>query len=140
MTLREFLNVFDFDYEITQADNDYERKVREQAGYDDYDGSMIALVDQLGAYLGDIHLERYPLKQKAVPLIIERMDVYICDYVIDEFYEALWVRNINTGCLDFGAAVNECKRLGIGDDEVSYVMADVILHPELIIIEELENK
>ena len=144
MNLREFLANFNFDYDIVSNDNVYETVLRQQLindgelNKDDMDKDLIYLIDLDGANLGDIHLERYPISQDSVLKIIERMDVYITDSLIAEFDEALMDRGIsNTEDYSLEAAVLKCKDLGVGDGEVCYELADVIIHPEKITIDEV---
>ena len=63
MTLEAFLSYFDFDYRM-------------------YDNSTFSLVDLQGANLGNIESERFSMDTKGIMDCIERMDIYVMDYVL----------------------------------------------------------
>lgn len=138
MDLEEFLSYFDFSYDIVSGDGRYEQKIRKELIEDGkldekyLNEDLICFIDEQGAYLGNIDKERYPIEQTSIPKIIDRLDTYINDYVIDEFETALCERDIDTDSMSLEDMVNKCKELGVDDWRLSYVMAEVITHPELI--------
>ena len=143
MDLGEFLDVFDFDYDVVSPGDKYEMNIRKNLielgdlDASNIDKDLICLIDKQGAYLGDIDRERYPLTQSSVAKIIERMNIYVWDYVFEEFEDALAGRGIDTSCMDISEMMAKCKELGVGSDEVSYTLADVIVDPSRIFIPEL---
>ncbi len=146
MDLGEFLEYFDFSYDIVSPDSEIEYKLRNQLieegdlSETDLDKDLICFIDLQNAYLGGIDKERYPISNESIPKIIERLDVYINDSVISEFDEALNARGIDTDTMDLAAMSAKCEDLGVGDGEVSYVLAKVITSPESIYIKELEKE
>ncbi len=136
MDLNEFLSYFDFSFAIVSPNEKWEQQLRNSLIEDgdlapEYlDQDLICLVDLQGAYLGDIHRERYPIHQSSVSKIIDRMDVYIQDSIIDEFSSALENRDIDTSELSLEEMVEKCKALNVGDGEVCYPPAEAIIHPE----------
>ena len=143
MDLGEFLDVFDFDYDVVFPGDKYEMNIRKNLielgdlDASNIDKDLICLIDKQGAYLGDIDRERYPLTQSSVAKIIERMNIYVWDYVFEEFEDALAGRGIDTSCMDVSEMMAKCKELGVGSDEVSYTLAEVIVDPSRIFIPEL---
>lgn len=75
ITLKEFLNEFEFDYAIY---------VDENSKY-----SSIGLLDMTGANLGDIEDERYPLSKDGVKQLVDRLDIYYYDYKFSAIEEQL---------------------------------------------------
>jgi len=74
MSLGEFLNWFDFDY-------DFE--------YDEQGKKVYGLIDLQGAYLGGIGADRF----KSVKEIVDRLDTYYLDYLVENIeddYEFEW--------------------------------------------------
>lgn len=69
MLLSEFLDYFEFDYDIVDG--------------------QVRLVDNLGAYLGDIDKDRFNVTEFGKADIVDRLDVYIKDYVTDDMEERL---------------------------------------------------
>lgn len=148
MDLEEFLFYFDFNYDIVSPGStySYEQKVRQERLEDgdlspeDMDQDLICLIDLLGGNLGDIDKERYPIVPEVIEKIVERMDVYIQDSVIDEFNEALEARGVDTSNLSLGEMVEKCKELGVDDGEVCYRIAEAVVNPERIFIKELQER
>ena len=68
MTLRQMLNVVDFDYKITTE-------------------NQIALIDKHGANLGGIEQERWNITNDVCMLIIDRLDMYFTDYIYYDIIE-----------------------------------------------------
>lgn len=91
MSLRELLNYVDFDYEIIKNDNEdytdeYERRVE-----------LIKLIDLQDAYLGDIADFRVRVDDKlAIECIIDRLEIYWNDYVIEPLEEELRIEDVYT--------------------------------------------
>ena len=138
MDLEEFLSYSDFSYDIVSGDSKFEQNLRKELIEDGkldekyLNEDLICFIDLQGAYLGDIDKERYPIEQTSVPKIVERLNTYINDYVIDEFETALCERDIDTDSMTLEEMADKCRELGVGDGEVCYVLADVITHPDLI--------
>ena len=143
MSLREFLGAFDFDYDIVSAGDRREMAIRfaliedEELSQSELYNDLICLVDYQGAYLGDIGRCRFPLNKDSVQKIIDRMDTYIQDSVIDEFRTALDERGIDASEMSLSEMVSQCKVLNVGDGEVSYQMAEVVLDTNKVFIGEL---
>lgn len=74
MTLQEYLNEFEFDYEVVKNEKGDE---------------VIKLIDSLGAYLGGIDEEEYEHNEKGALQIQERMSTYVNDYIIESVCEDL---------------------------------------------------
>lgn len=72
-TLCEFLNHFDFDYEIQSDEN----------------GAYFHLVDCQGANFGDIESDQFELSSDGLDAVIDRLDSYYNDYVFDGLAESL---------------------------------------------------
>lgn len=72
-TLCDFLNHFDFDYEIQSDEN----------------GAYFHLVDCQGANLGDIESDRFEISAKGLDDVIDRLDTYYNDYIFDGLAESL---------------------------------------------------
>ena len=72
-TLCEFLNHFDFDYEIQS----------------DESGAYFHLVDCQGANFGDIESDQFELSSDDLDAVIDRLDSYYNDYVFDGLAESL---------------------------------------------------
>jgi hypothetical protein len=87
--------------------------------------------------LGDIESDRFYLNNGLVPAIIERMNIYVNDYVISEFEQALRVRKVDPSKYDLKEMYLLCKGFGVEDDEVSYTMAELVLNPDTIFVPEL---
>lgn len=72
-TLCDFLNHFDFDYEIQSDEN----------------GAYFHLVDCQGANFGDIESDRFEISAKGLDDVIDRLDSYYNDYIFDGLAESL---------------------------------------------------
>ena len=72
-TLCEFLNHFDFDYEIQSDEN----------------GAYFHLVDCQGANFGDIESDQFELSSDGLDAVVDRLDSYYNDYVFDGLAESL---------------------------------------------------
>ena len=144
MDLREFLGYFDFDYDFVSPGGEYETRIRQELvengdlSPEDANKDLISLIDLQYAYFGDIDKERYPVASDSVKKIIDRMDAYINDSVIGEFVTALEDRDVDTSSLSLEDMITNCKELGVGDGEVSYVLAEAVVHPETVYIAELQ--
>jgi len=142
-TLRAFLSYFDFDYVVYTNDNKQEaswRKTQIANGdlFEDMENArLLGLIDKQGGDLGHIEGDRFPLENDLVERIIDRMDIYVNDYVISEFEQALKERKFNTSKYNLHEMFLLCKGLGVGDEEVCYDLAALILAPEYIIVPEL---
>lgn len=114
MSLRELLNYVDFDYEIIKNDNEdytdeYERGVE-----------LIKLIDLQNAYLGDIADFRVRVDDKlAIECIIDRLEIYWNDYVIESLEEELRIEDVYTweelhlkACKKYGDKVDNNTILG----------------------------
>lgn len=114
MSLRELLNYVDFDYEIIKNDNEdytdeYERGVE-----------LIKLIDLQDAYLGDIADFRVEVDDKlAIECIIDRLEIYWNDYVIEPLEEELRIEDVYTweelyikACKKYGDKVDNNTILG----------------------------
>lgn len=119
MTLRELLKEIDFDYEVENGE--------------------IRLIDEQGAYLGDIGEERWIAEQASVPTIIDRMEIYWNDYV----YDAIVEEPLNSDCKeledyedngDYEELLLYCEAHNIKSylTEILYY----IVHPDEVIFEE----
>lgn len=143
MDLREFLSYFDFDYDIVSPGDKYEDRIRQELLEDgdlspeDMDKDLICLVDNQGAYWGDIDKARFPLSLDSVEKIIGRMDIYVQESVFDEFTEALENRDIDPSTMTLGEMIAKCKELHVGAGEVSYPLAEAVNNPETISIKEV---
>lgn len=144
MELRDFLAYFDFDYDVISPGGKTETHIREELledgdlSPDDVNKNLICLIDTQGAYFGDIGKMRYPISQNSVPKIIDRMDVYIQEFV-NKFREALESRDIDTSNLSLGDMIAKCKALNIDDGEVCYTLAEAVNRPENIYIIEVQQ-
>lgn len=144
MDLREFLSYFDFDYSIVSPGTEYEDNIRQNLiaegnlTVSDAAKDLICLVDHQGAYLGDIGRERYPVDMDSVQMIVDRMDIYIQE-CIKEFQEALKMKDIDAEALSLEQMVEQCKALGVGNEKVSYPLAEAVISPENIYIKEAEG-
>lgn len=114
MSLRELLNYVDFDYEIIKNDgedytDEYERGVE-----------LIKLIDLQDAYLGDIADFRVEVDDKlAIECIIDRLEIYWNDYVIEPLEEELRIEDVYTweelyikACKKYGDKVDNNTILG----------------------------
>lgn len=114
MSLRELLNYVDFDYEIIKNDgedytDEYERRVE-----------LIKLIDLQDAYLGDIADFRVRVDDKlAIECIIDRLEIYWNDYVIEPLEEELRIEDVYTweelylkACKKYGDKVDNNTILG----------------------------
>lgn len=142
MDLSSFLAYFDFDYDIVSPGDKHETRVRLELLEDgelspeDLEMDLICLIDKQHAYLGGIDKNRYPVSQESVQKIVERLDVYIQDSVIDEFSEALEDRGVDASALSLGEMIDKCKELNVGEGEVCYALAEVVVSPDRIVIKE----
>lgn len=145
MDLKTFLSYFDFDYGIVSPGGKYEDRIRQELIEDekltasDADKDLICLIDCQGAYFGDIDKERYPISADSIDKIIDRMNIYINEFE-EEFQEALEQRDIDPAPLSFEDMVLECMALGVGDGEVCYSLAEVLIDSESIFIKEVAEK
>lgn len=114
MSLRELLSYVEFDYEIIKNDNeDYTDEFNR--GID-----LIRLIDEQGAYLGDIADFRVDVNSEdAIDCIIDRLEIYWNDYVITPLTEDLCIDDIRTweeiyikACQKYGEEVDKCTILG----------------------------
>lgn len=143
--LKKFLSYFDFDYEIVSPVDKFEDRIRQELleeGYlspDDISKDLICLIDKQGANYGGIEQERFLVSQDSIKKIIDRMDVYIQDSVIDEFTTALEDRDIDTSTMSLGEMIAKCKGLNIGEGEVCYRLAEAINNPDSIYIKEFPD-
>lgn len=141
--LSNFLEMFDFSYQIYLNNNPQERALRRRLIEDgelsenDWNKPLLGLVDNQGANLGDIEEDRFFLNANLVSAIIERMDIYINDSVINEFEMALRERKVDPSKFNLQEMYLFCKGFGVEDGEVSYTMAELVLHPETIFVPEL---
>lgn len=69
MLLSEFLNYFDFDYEVING--------------------QIRLIDLQGAYLGDIGECSFDISDLGKSCLVDRLDIYIKDYITEDLAERL---------------------------------------------------
>lgn len=142
MDLKEFLSYFDFDYDIVLPGDRHETRIRQDLIEDgdlspaDEGKPLICLVDNQGAYFGDIGKARFPIEQASVEKIIDRMDIYVQD-AIDEFVTALEDRDIDTSDMSLGDLISKCKELDVGEGEVCYTLAEALNHSETIFIQEV---
>lgn len=118
MKLTEFLSIFEFSYEITE-----DNKIR--------------LIDWQGANLGEIEEERFEINDDTVTNIIERMGIYIDDYIIIEFEDALYDLGIDYCDMTLEEMIQKCKENNVED--VSYYAAEILLEPSKIVIDKLEK-
>lgn len=143
MDLRKFLSYFDFDYAIVSPGDKYEDRIRQELLEDgvlcpeDLDKDLICLIDKQGAYWGDIDKARFPVSLDSVEKIIDRMDIYVQDYVFDEFTEALDNRDIVSSSMTLGEMISKCKELQVDEGEVCYALAEAVDAPETISIKEV---
>lgn len=110
MTLREFLNEFDFDYEKDQ-DGNYK------------------LIDLQGAYLGGIGSEVFT----NIPEIVDRLSTYYTDYI----YQAIIDNTISSRPLYEGEEIYDTEMLewlkeNYGADHYITRLVECIVNPELI--------
>ena len=142
-TLGDFLEAFNFSYKVYQNDNPEEQAIRQRLVEDgdldeaDINKPLIGLVDDQGANWGDIESDRFLLNKGLAVAIIERMDIYVEDQVVKEFEEALERRDLDPTKYDLNEMVLLCKGLGVGDGEVDYKIAELIVNPERIFVPEL---
>lgn len=114
MSLKELLCYVDFDYEIIKNDNEdytdeYERGVE-----------LIKLIDLQDVYLGDIAGFRVRVDDKlAIECIIDRLEIYWNDYVIEPLKEDLRIEDVYTweelyfkACKKYGDKVDNNTILG----------------------------
>lgn len=147
INLHEFLEYFDFDYDIVEYDEKDKseialRKEKIEDGElsaDDLEKPLFCFIDLQGAYLGGIDTERYVFDNHLVEKIIDRLDVYINDSVYNEFFSELTERNIDAGNMTFEEMWIKAKELDLTDGEVCYRLAAHIIHPESILVDELEQ-
>ena len=115
MTLREFLNYFDFDYEVYN-DKPY-----------DYPNGYISLIDLQGANLGNIESEKYSNDKQGVNSIIDRLDTYYQDYIFTGIEEVLeeeyGIDTENMNWKDLYNKVIEMK-LNYGMDVMPYIFGE----------------
>lgn len=147
MDLKKFLSYFDFDYDIVPPGGKYEDRIRQglledgDLSPDDISKDLICLIDKQGAYFGNIGKDRFPINRESVEKIINRMEIYIQDYVFDEFITALEDRDIDTSNMSLGEMIAKCKYLNVGEGEVCYSVAEAVNSPETIyIMEALEHE
>lgn len=147
ISLEDFLNQFDFSYEVVMPDEPGERKHREKLMLefkldgDMWNAPLLRLVDLKKGNLGSIESDRYSINRYLVEFLIERLDVYINDSIISEFEDALQRRNIDTSSMNLGEMVKKARELGVPEHgEVAYDFAEYILNPELIDISDVLNQ
>lgn len=142
-TLGDFLKTFNFSYKVYQNDNPEEQALRRRLVEDgdldaaDMNKPLIGLVDDQGANWGDIEDDRFLLDKGLAVAIIERLDIYVKDQVVNEFEAALKRRGLDPTKYDLKEMVLLCKGLGVGDSEVDYKSAELIVTPEKIFVPEL---
>ena len=78
MKLREFINFFEFDYELVKEADRYN----------------IRLVDLQGVNLGDIESDRFTLNTYGIMRIVDRLDTYYDDYIVDYLIDKFEKMNI----------------------------------------------
>ena len=78
MKLREFINFFEFDYELVKEADRYN----------------IRLVDLQGVNLGDIESDRFTLNAYGIMRIVDRLDTYYDDYIVDYLIDKFEKMNI----------------------------------------------
>ncbi|MBQ8248117.1 MAG: hypothetical protein IJZ42_13395 [Lachnospiraceae bacterium] len=143
VTLSDFLEMFDFSYRLYLNDNPHEQALRHrlieegELNEEDIDKPLIGLIDTQGANLGNIEGDRFFLNKNLVEAIIERMDIYVNDYVIKEFEEALRDREMDPSQYNLQEMFLLCKGLEVGEGEVSYTMAELVLTPDAIFVPEI---
>lgn len=110
MRLSEFLNYFDFDYKIV-------------------DGQM-RFVDLQGANLGGIEEERWCLEKGLFAGVVDRMDIYINDYVLHDLEEQLSTAGVkDVWKLNLADMVKEADKLDFWYDEK---IIGAILNPSVL--------
>lgn len=121
MTLRTFLNNFDFDYEINNG--------------------KIDLIDEQKVYLGGFETyQGFEIRQDVCYSIIERLDTFLSDYIYDDIIEEEFNGDDKFDGdyeLLFLALLDKTE-LHISIYELSLVF--YILYPEHLIIEEIKSK
>lgn len=130
--LAEFLEFFDFSYiirPVTKEDNvcsDDDEAIGKNA---------IFLVDNQKANLGDIQSDYFLLDDKGqadIPAIVDRLDIYVKDYVIESVENCLTEKEIE---FDSSADLKELVRL-CKENNVDYtVWAEYVLDQTLIYME-----
>lgn len=107
MFLSEFLNYFDFDYKVVNG--------------------QIRLVDLQEVYLGDIGECRYGFSDDDKASLVDRLDIYIKDYVTDDLEEQLKEAGVeNTASLSLGEMAEVAKEKDVYFDSE---IVEVILNP-----------
>lgn len=110
MRLSEFLFYFDFDYKIV-------------------DGQM-RFVDLQGANLGDIEEERWCLGGSLFDCVVDRMHIYINDYILEDLETQLIDAGVENACeLDLCDLVKEAEARDIWYDKE---IVEAILHPSVL--------
>lgn len=115
MLLSEFLGYFDFDYEVVNG--------------------QVRLIDLQGAYLGDIDKDRFALSECGKIALVDRLDTYINDYIIEDLEERL-VRAGVDGVSDMMLA-DMAKIAREKDLACEFSVVDAIVNPASI---EFENE
>lgn len=144
MDLENFLSYFHFDYKIVTTDTIGEREIREMLiergdlPPEELDCGLIRLTDLENRNHGDIEMERYPVSTDSVMRIVERLDIYINDSIIQKFKNALKSYGIITENLYLEEMIEECQRQHI--QSVPYRFAEMVVHPEYIYIPELDKE
>lgn len=144
MDLENFLSYFHFDYKIVTTDTIGEREIREMLiergdlPPEELDCGLIRMTDLENRNHGDIEMERYPVSTDSVMRIVERLDIYINDSIIQKFKNALKSYGIITENLYLEEMIEECQRQHI--QSVPYRFAEMVVHPEYIYIPELDKE
>lgn len=131
-SLDGFLAAFDFNYTIRENDSAYENNVRKNLIEDglldpaDLNKPLLALDDLQTSELDDC---RFPIDKNLAANIVARMDIYV-QSVKDEFYDFVVDHDVDAEKLNFSTVVGIAKALGATPGDVSFPMAEVILHPE----------
>lgn len=127
-TLEDFLNYFEFNYNLYYEEGELQ----------------LGLVDRLGANLGNIESERYPVDERLATSIIERLDTYYDDYVFNNVAEILCqVHSVDTSCMSWKELYNKTKDLSLDYDMdvMPFIFNDKVLSLGLLgdkIIEDLK--
>lgn len=109
MTVTEFLNEFDFDYEVKHSD--------------EFDKPCWVLIDLQGAYLGNIGDDEF----FDIETIVDRLDIYYDDYLMD----GEWVEN-------WEATLEELMKDNPRDWRIPYIYY-ILHADELIVDKSLSN-
>ena len=141
-TLKAFLSSFSFDFTVYQNDCPQEAALRNTLIKDGkldvcaVDKPLVGLIDLQGANWGEIENERFVIERDLVSSIQDRMSIYLDDGVISEFEDALEAHGYSAENRSLEEMYTICKELGI--TEVSYTLAECIMHPEKIRVPELD--